>query len=546
MERAKNNIIKIIFLLSVGVIFLASSTLSYGATYDEAVSYWKFDDLSYDDDFTAPAINTDRWNPLPPAGCSINITSGEARHFVDADGTNKFNTLRSNLNISGDFDIQVDWSAINFPNPTIGQNDISLYIGGQSTAGGSNYAQMRTEKTSGGQVYQFHWRNDGPGGSVSSISTSDTAGKFRVAREGSTLSGYFWENGAWRKVGSLTDGWTADVIAIDQRLVTTNGANYDLTASFDNFKIVEGELVSDSSGSNAGVIAGATQTTGQFGNALNFDGVDDYVEISDNSSPQANATFSTWVKLDTTSGDNPIFTQRYDSPYHGRGINLVGGYLKVWSRDSAHIHNHVYLTDTPQAGVWYHTVLTQEGNIIKGYLDGELKGTLDMGSNLGGRYLGYFNMGKYTNAFYYLDGDIDDVGIWDRALDAYEIAAIYGLGTEKFEAVSMALNNSWDLDFTTEEISQLATLYVAEESGVIGGMNFTYYSGNLPGDTDGEVYAIGDSWVDGGKYYIKLGSGFEFEPVPLGGVPELPPFAMQLMVIMLGGAFGFIKRRVTR
>ncbi|MFQ6055938.1 MAG: hypothetical protein ACE5J3_08170, partial [Methanosarcinales archaeon] len=46
-----------------------------------------------------------------------------------------------------------------------------------------------------------------------------------------------------------------------------------------------GGIVKDSSGnSNDGIIHGATWVDGKYGKALRFDGVNDYVEISDNPS----------------------------------------------------------------------------------------------------------------------------------------------------------------------------------------------------------------------------------------------------------------------
>ena len=76
-------------------------------------------------------------------------------------------------------------------------------------------------------------------------------------------------------------------------------------------------------------------------------------------------------------------------------------------------------------------------------------------------------------------------------------------------------------DFTEQEIMDLADLYSGETSGSVHNMDWTYLSGHLPGDTDGEVYEIGDSWIYEGNYYIKLGSGLEGTN-GTGAVPEVP------------------------
>jgi len=46
----------------------------------------------------------------------------------------------------------------------------------------------------------------------------------------------------------------------------------------------EGDIAYDSVGSNHGTIYGATWTTGQINGALDFDGVDDYVNLENSSS----------------------------------------------------------------------------------------------------------------------------------------------------------------------------------------------------------------------------------------------------------------------
>jgi len=59
----------------------------------------------------------------------------------------------------------------------------------------------------------------------------------------------------------------------------------------------EGNIAYDSAGNNHGTIYGAQWTTGQINGALDFDGVDDYVEIADDDSltPSSEITISFWI-----------------------------------------------------------------------------------------------------------------------------------------------------------------------------------------------------------------------------------------------------------
>ena len=91
------------------------------------------------------------------------------------------------------------------------------------------------------------------------------------------------------------------------------------------------------------------------------------------------------------------------------------------------------------------------------------------------------------------------------------------------------------MDFTESEILELADLYSSKSSGVVGGMDWTYLDGDLPSDTNGEVYEIGDSWIYEGNYYIKLGSGLAGTS---GAVPEVPASTVLMLLSSL-----FISRR---
>ena len=74
--------------------------------------------------------------------------------------------------------------------------------------------------------------------------------------------------------------------------------------------------------------------------------------------------------------------------------------------------------------------------------------------------------------------------------------------------------NNLTLGYTSAQIDQLVALYNSQSTDPLGidGTEWLYMSGALPGDTG--QYDVGDSWIYGGKYYVKLGSGLEGAPVP--------------------------------
>jgi hypothetical protein len=109
-----------------------------------------------------------------------------------------------------------------------------------------------------------------------------------------------------------------------------------------NFDEGSGQTLTDSVNGHNGTIYGATWTTGISGSALQFDGYNDYVRITNNSDFDFQTGFSlcAWVKPTYSSARNRIiyrydFTSRdgyfmgqHDSYYHFNvGIDDVGPYV---------------------------------------------------------------------------------------------------------------------------------------------------------------------------------------------------------------------------
>ncbi|MDD5430885.1 MAG: prepilin-type N-terminal cleavage/methylation domain-containing protein [Candidatus Pacebacteria bacterium] len=207
------------------------------------------------------------------------------------------------------------------------------------------------------------------------------------------------------------------------------------------WKFEEGSgTLSDSSGNgrsgtqSGGVTYGAT---GKIGSALNFDYVDDYVDVG---SPAniigSSGSVSVWVKPDWDQSDGVI-----------HGILNVGQYnvdnsFLLWKREAANSNNamftirgsdstlnYVYFGSSGvfTANTWTHIVATWETNSMKVYVNGTLAGTPDSSCTLTADYsaktlrIGY----EYHGASNYFDGIIDDVRFYNRVLSAAEAKSIY-------------------------------------------------------------------------------------------------------------------------
>jgi hypothetical protein len=186
------------------------------------------------------------------------------------------------------------------------------------------------------------------------------------------------------------------------------------------------ENVSDSSGNgNEGVLRGDPQwVDGKIGRALQFDGVDDYVEVQDAETlTPENFTITFWV--------NPIDMDRVQITIAKRA-GSVGGYsfnitsVAVGSRHWVQVNNAwKNVTFSYTQGVWQHVAVTYDGATIKGYLNGGLMATTEAPGSLNNDS-GVLRLGadpRDTVSAYY-NGSLDDVRIYDKALLQDEITSI--------------------------------------------------------------------------------------------------------------------------
>ncbi len=166
-----------------------------------------------------------------------------------------------------------------------------------------------------------------------------------------------------------------------------------------------------------------TQTTGVFGNALQFDGTDDYLTIpySTELNP-SNYTISLWFMANDYSANqiiisnpkNPYTTLRYFlSTFQGK---LSGGY---YCDSDWRVIQSEELTNEQE----YHGALTFDStnNTTTLYLNGQQSAQTNFPCGLPESTT---NISIAANLESYGSVIIDDVGIWNRALSASEILSL--------------------------------------------------------------------------------------------------------------------------
>jgi Concanavalin A-like lectin/glucanases superfamily len=201
---------------------------------------------------------------------------------------------------------------------------------------------------------------------------------------------------------------------------------------------------SSGKGSHATLQGGATWSPGKIGGAVTLDGRGAFVDYgaspSFNFADKAPFTFAGWVNTRASFG--PIVTQRSSTsgnPVISIAVGFDGGStdpgrLMGLVRDDAHTGELARVTGgAVNDGHWHHVALVRAGNGITLYLDGALQGS-SSAAGAGGpittnlrafgtdRVWVRENFGQPQQRF--LQGSLDDVRIYLRALSAAEIAAL--------------------------------------------------------------------------------------------------------------------------
>ncbi|MDB6112980.1 MAG: hypothetical protein JWR69_4730, partial [Pedosphaera sp.] len=209
----------------------------------------------------------------------------------------------------------------------------------------------------------------------------------------------------------------------------------------------EGNANDIASTANGTLQGGATAVvSGEVGLAFSFDGTNSFVSIPDAPALHpANLTIEAWVRftsLDSAglggsaAGDQYIvFKQNtrigdfegFDlSKTRSGGKDIFRFLVTSATAQSAEIHSTTALT----TGVWYHVAAARGATSLQIYVNGNLEGQTNVAfaQDYGTLPL-YFGTSGQSYWDHKLKGTLDEVSLYNRALSAAEIAAIYAAGT---------------------------------------------------------------------------------------------------------------------
>ncbi len=210
--------------------------------------------------------------------------------------------------------------------------------------------------------------------------------------------------------------------------------------TFDGKDMVNGVAQDRSGQANDGNLLNIASTTfytgGKIGQAGNFDGVDDRVNIPTNPYNFNNAnspsfTISAWVK---TSGCGALNCQIFANTPGGGGtggytLALTSSLSPSFTLRSSGAGQVLIGGSSATANAWSHVVITYSASSTMSiYLNGVSVGSVAIANGVipnSGTTLGNTSIGRNPNTNNIFPGLIDDVRVYNRALSATEVTALY-------------------------------------------------------------------------------------------------------------------------
>lgn len=237
--------------------------------------------------------------------------------------------------------------------------------------------------------------------------------KLNVANESNLLAYYQFNTG-------IASGTNTGVNVATDRSGTGNSGtltNFALSSTASNW-LTSAAVVADQNIANS--LQGA-------GNALNFDGVSEFVAVADNASLETSSTLTVeaWVRPDVTTSFRGI-AARYFSGGDASNVfalQINSGNYQFLINESD--NNLISASATATASIWTHVAGVADGNNVNIYVDGILIASTSYDGTITSNSARELFLGKYRteDQFGTYDGLIDEVRIWNTARTASEIQA---------------------------------------------------------------------------------------------------------------------------
>lgn len=248
--------------------------------------------------------------------------------------------------------------------------------------------------------------------------------------------------------------------------------------------------------------------------SLQFDGLNDYVNINSGYLSVNNWTVEAWVKpTDLSLGSRLIAgSVRSCIPW---GLYMVNGKFAVIYRSNQNNCDKTLIADNFNLTInnWYHLACSYNGNVVRIYINGQLvKSVLENAAYNTGNIAFIGGDPNYSNR--YFAGSIDEVRIWNKARTQKQLSFSMNYMLKGNENGLIGywpinkLNGNSVSDFSPNNIAGIlnnGVVFTENASPVIGSIELSNYSGNINvGDSTQLNLSINRHLLPQGSHTFKL------------------------------------------
>jgi len=255
---------------------------------------------------------------------------------------------------------------------------------------------------------------------------STSASTMNITGAAITFTG---ENGSlYQPVYGTDDGLVLYLpFSIDQTNISNT--TYD-RSPYGNDGTLRGEM-------NSGELNNGTWTKGKYGNAMSFDGVDDFINTSNNEilnfGASTDFTLEVWINTVST-GTMRVIAKLFNTgePSPGYLLFISSGTARLSIDDGPTVATQIESTSPINDGAWHHVAGTfdRDGNAHI-YIDGVLEDSEDISSfgDISNNHSLLIGRESASAGTFPYNGSLDEVRIYKRALTAEEIRTHYLRGS---------------------------------------------------------------------------------------------------------------------
>ena len=289
-------------------------------------------------------------------------------------------------------------------------------------------------------------------------------------------------------------------VRVDEWAIWTESLNVDII-SFYKLNETSG-VVLDSVGNNNGTNNGTTRgVAGIINNSFDFNGTTDYVDLGTNDFVgSGNYAISFWYK--TTNTGVMIIQEAYSAggiifAINRNIITESSGWITYIGSGNSTEGVAVNIGADVYDGAWHHIVFVRDGDTSgKVYFDGVNVKNASVGTGSHVKAVDFILGANTNHNSLWFDGNLDEIGIWNRSLSASEVSDLYNGGSgitystvfvniittlispiDAFISPSNIINFSVNSTPIKVNLTNV-TLYIWNNTGELYQTNFTSLSGN--------------------------------------------------------------------